>query len=293
MSIVRSGRCLTRAGAQVCMLLSYMGFDSLRKPTGCDTTGRHLRPALPGGQHRRDEQAVLGWPADRLGARLRAAGAAAGRRPGRGRHGQPGAGPTGRGAPAGRRRRPSSPPAGPSCAAQRDALVGALARPLPEWRVTVPRGGVTLWAELDGPISSALARAAEEVGVRLAPGPRFGLDGTLERFLRLPFTLPAADLVEAVGPDRGDPLRPGPRRPPAVAGARRHRLSQRRATSGISRHHYAGNTSFAPARLPDSPWWARTAGHAGFAAVRRAPGRPRWSSSTTWSSSSPSSRHHA
>ncbi len=63
----------------------------------------------------------------------------------------------------------------------------------------MPRGGVTLWAELDGPVSSALARAAEEVGVRLAPGPRFGLDGTLERFLRLPFTLPAADLVEAVG----------------------------------------------------------------------------------------------
>ena len=70
---------------------------------------------------------------------------------------------------------------------------------LPEWRFTVPRGGVTLWAELDGPISSALARAAEEVGVRLAPGPRFGLDGTLERFLRLPFTLPADDLTEAVG----------------------------------------------------------------------------------------------
>jgi DNA-binding transcriptional MocR family regulator len=81
---------------------------------------------------------------------------------------------------------------------QRDALVSALAEELPEWRFTVPAGGVTLWAELDGPISSALARAAEEVGVRLAPGPRFGLDGTLERFLRLPFTLPAAELTEAV-----------------------------------------------------------------------------------------------
>ncbi|SCL23738.1 PLP-dependent aminotransferase family protein [Micromonospora inyonensis] len=81
---------------------------------------------------------------------------------------------------------------------QRDALLAALAERLPQWRVTVPRGGVTLWAELDGPVSSALARAAEEVGVRLAPGPRFGLDGTLERFLRLPFTLPAADLVDAV-----------------------------------------------------------------------------------------------
>lgn len=82
--------------------------------------------------------------------------------------------------------------------ARRDALLAALAERLPEWRVAVPCGGVTLWAELDGPISSALARAAEEVGVRLAPGPRFGLDGTLERFLRLPFTLPPADLTEAV-----------------------------------------------------------------------------------------------
>ncbi|SNT53452.1 DNA-binding transcriptional regulator, MocR family, contains an aminotransferase domain [Asanoa hainanensis] len=83
-------------------------------------------------------------------------------------------------------------------ATQRDALLEALAEHLPEWRVQIPHGGVTLWAELDGPISSALARAAEEVGVRLAPGPRFGLDGTLERFLRLPYTLPAGDLIDAV-----------------------------------------------------------------------------------------------
>jgi DNA-binding transcriptional MocR family regulator len=83
-------------------------------------------------------------------------------------------------------------------AAQRDAVAAALREALPEWRFTLPSGGVTLWAELDGPISSALARAAEEVGVRLAPGPRFGVDGTLERFLRFPFTLPAAELIDAV-----------------------------------------------------------------------------------------------
>jgi DNA-binding transcriptional MocR family regulator len=82
--------------------------------------------------------------------------------------------------------------------AQRDALVGALRSALPEWRFPVPGGGVSLWAELDAPISSALARVAEAYGVRLAPGPRFGADGTLERFLRLPFTLPEADLGEAV-----------------------------------------------------------------------------------------------
>jgi DNA-binding transcriptional MocR family regulator len=81
---------------------------------------------------------------------------------------------------------------------RRDTLVTALSEHLPEWRFTVPSGGVMLWAELDGPISSALARAAEDVGVRLAPGPRFGLDGTLERFLRLPFALPGDELTEAV-----------------------------------------------------------------------------------------------
>jgi DNA-binding transcriptional MocR family regulator len=82
--------------------------------------------------------------------------------------------------------------------AQRDALVEALRSELPEWRFTVPSGGMSLWVELDGPLSSALARAAEERDVLLAPGPRFGLDGTLERFLRLPFSLPPDDLAGAV-----------------------------------------------------------------------------------------------
>jgi DNA-binding transcriptional MocR family regulator len=83
-------------------------------------------------------------------------------------------------------------------AAQRDALVGALRAELPDWRFRVPEGGMSMWLELDAPVSSALARAAEELGVRVAPGPRFGADGTMERFLRLPFTLPAPVLVDAV-----------------------------------------------------------------------------------------------
>jgi DNA-binding transcriptional MocR family regulator len=106
---------------------------------------------------------------------------------------------------------------------RRDALVEALAEQLPEWRTFVPNGGATLWAELDGPVSSALARAAEDVGVRLAPGPRFGLDGTLERFIRLPFTLPADDLTEAVRRiaavrhDLDTTSRPGWRTPAVIA----------------------------------------------------------------------------
>ncbi|MGC9667382.1 PLP-dependent aminotransferase family protein [Planosporangium sp. 12N6] len=105
--------------------------------------------------------------------------------------------------------------------ARRDTLVAALRAHLPEWRFVVPHGGMSLWVELDAPVASALARAVEELGVRVAPGPRFGADGTMERFLRLPYTLPEADLVEAVrrlaqareSLDRA-PVRP--LRPPAI-----------------------------------------------------------------------------
>jgi DNA-binding transcriptional MocR family regulator len=81
---------------------------------------------------------------------------------------------------------------------RRDTLAAALRAELPEWRFVLPGGGMVLWVELDAPVSSALARSAEELGVRVAPGPRFGADGTMERFMRLPYTLPEADLVEAV-----------------------------------------------------------------------------------------------
>ncbi|RZS91357.1 GntR family transcriptional regulator [Motilibacter rhizosphaerae] len=82
--------------------------------------------------------------------------------------------------------------------AQRDALVAALAAHLPEWRVRPPRGGMSLWISLDVPASTALAAAAPDRGLRLAAGPRFGLDGSFDRFLRLPFTHPEPVLVDAV-----------------------------------------------------------------------------------------------
>jgi DNA-binding transcriptional MocR family regulator len=81
---------------------------------------------------------------------------------------------------------------------RRDALVSLLRTHLPGWSFTLPTGGVCLWVELEAPVSTALAYASMEHGVRLAPGPTFGLAGTLERFVRLPFTLPETDLVEVV-----------------------------------------------------------------------------------------------
>ncbi|MEO8889618.1 MAG: PLP-dependent aminotransferase family protein [Jatrophihabitantaceae bacterium] len=81
---------------------------------------------------------------------------------------------------------------------QRDALLAALARELPQWRVNVPLGGLSLWAELDAPLSTPLTLLALPAGVVVVPGSRFGIDGTLERFLRLPYSLTAERLDEAV-----------------------------------------------------------------------------------------------
>lgn len=81
---------------------------------------------------------------------------------------------------------------------RRALLLGLLAERLPDWRAPCPPGGLSLWAELPAPVSSALAATCERFGLRLAAGPRFGVDGAFERFLRLPFTLPPEDLAEAV-----------------------------------------------------------------------------------------------
>jgi DNA-binding transcriptional MocR family regulator len=81
---------------------------------------------------------------------------------------------------------------------RRDALATALASHLPAWRFALPRGGLSLWIELDAPRSSALAAVAGQHGVRLAAGPRFGVDGAFERFVRIPYTLPEPRLADAV-----------------------------------------------------------------------------------------------
>jgi DNA-binding transcriptional MocR family regulator len=82
---------------------------------------------------------------------------------------------------------------------RRDVFVSALRRSLPTWQLNPPAGGLSLWAELDAPVSTALVMAAEARGVRLVAGPRFGVDGAFERFVRLPFTQPEAVLLDAAG----------------------------------------------------------------------------------------------
>ncbi|MHA7304178.1 MocR-like transcription factor YczR [Arthrobacter sp. TMN-49] len=69
----------------------------------------------------------------------------------------------------------------------RDTLVSLLAQHLPQWKVEVPDGGLSLWINTETISSSALALAARAEGLGLVPGPRFGVDGAFERYLRLPF----------------------------------------------------------------------------------------------------------
>lgn len=81
---------------------------------------------------------------------------------------------------------------------RRDALVRALRDRIPTWRFEVPRGGLCLWVELDGPHSEPLAELAEQNGVRVVPGPSFAIGATHDAWLRIPFTQPPAVLEMAV-----------------------------------------------------------------------------------------------
>ncbi|MBW4715785.1 MocR-like transcription factor YczR [Saccharothrix obliqua] len=83
-------------------------------------------------------------------------------------------------------------------AAQRDVLMAGLREHCPRWDFRRPAGGLSVWCELDAPISTRVAVVAQNHGVRLAPGSRFGAHGGFERWLRLPYVLPAEVLKEAV-----------------------------------------------------------------------------------------------
>lgn len=77
-------------------------------------------------------------------------------------------------------------------------LRGALNAALPDWETERPAGGLSLWVGLPRPASEALTASAARLGLRIAPGTRFGVGGAFQRFVRLPFTLPPAELSRAV-----------------------------------------------------------------------------------------------
>jgi len=81
---------------------------------------------------------------------------------------------------------------------RREAMVAALRTHVPDWRFDVPAGGLTLWCELPVERGDALSRAGERVGVRLARGTQFGVGGGMDRFVRVPYSVPA-DECDDVG----------------------------------------------------------------------------------------------
>ncbi|WP_433338334.1 PLP-dependent aminotransferase family protein [Spirillospora sp. CA-294931] len=80
----------------------------------------------------------------------------------------------------------------------RDALARALSERLPGWEFGMPEGGMSLWVRLEAPVATPLAEAAARQGVRVVPGPVFGVDGVLEDYVRLPYVQPPEVLRTAV-----------------------------------------------------------------------------------------------
>ncbi|MBT2595208.1 PLP-dependent aminotransferase family protein [Arthrobacter sp. ISL-72] len=107
----------------------------------------------------------------------------------------------------------------------RAALLELLDRILPDWQPERPDGGLSVWCRLPAPMSTALTVIGPDLGIRLAAGPRFGVGGAFEHYLRVPFTLPPAQLETAVLAlsaaqarlDAAPQLRRTLRHPPAVA----------------------------------------------------------------------------
>ena len=81
---------------------------------------------------------------------------------------------------------------------RRDALAQAIRERLPDWRFRLPEGGLTLWLQLPYGSATQLAAYAERVGVHLAPGPVFSVEGGSDNWLRIPYARQEAQLTQAV-----------------------------------------------------------------------------------------------
>jgi DNA-binding transcriptional MocR family regulator len=80
----------------------------------------------------------------------------------------------------------------------RDRLMRLLAERLPDWQLPRVDGGLTAWVGLGHPVSSQLALAARNEGLIIVAGPRFGIDGAFERFLRVSFCYSEEETIAGV-----------------------------------------------------------------------------------------------
>ena len=82
--------------------------------------------------------------------------------------------------------------------AGRDEVLGTLASVFPEWSAHRIDGGLATWVNLGAPVSSQLALAARSHGLLVTAGPRFGIDGAFERFLRIPIQHAPGDFERGI-----------------------------------------------------------------------------------------------
>lgn len=73
-----------------------------------------------------------------------------------------------------------------------------LQREVPEWRLTPPAGGLSLWIELPLPLAEALAQVAGRNGVTIATGSSASVSSDALSHIRLCFDRPETQLVEGL-----------------------------------------------------------------------------------------------
>ena len=81
---------------------------------------------------------------------------------------------------------------------RRDALADALAARLPDWQFRLPRGGLSIWAQLPSGNAEDFAELALEHHVAIVPGPALSVDDGNRRAVRMAFVEPVDRLEEAV-----------------------------------------------------------------------------------------------
>lgn len=81
---------------------------------------------------------------------------------------------------------------------RRDISFATVKTLFPDWKTHQPEGGLSWWIELPKAQATVFAAHAESAGIRIGAGPRFGVDGAFERYLRLPFTLEAPAMRQAL-----------------------------------------------------------------------------------------------
>ncbi|MCM0639334.1 aminotransferase-like domain-containing protein [Cellulomonas wangsupingiae] len=81
------------------------------------------------------------------------------------------------------------------CDHLRAALLGSA---LDVSRIERPRGGLSLWVQLEEPVAAQMAARANLYGLELSAGPRFSPFGAFQRHLRIPYTLPLDQLDRAI-----------------------------------------------------------------------------------------------